>query len=252
MSTKFLNQVSVVTGGSTGIGLAIAQGLLAEGARRVYITGRSRESLDEAIALLGDAAVAVVSDVASLPDLERLKAEIEQRGDRLDSIFANAGICEKNQFGDTPEVDYDRTFDINVKGVFYTVQTLLPLLNDGGAVVLTSSICSSNGMAELSVYNASKAAVRSFARTWTNDLRGRKIRVNALSPGFTRTPLMDNSLKLDTAQIDGLKEYVAQTAPLGYMAQPEEIASAGLFLASADARYITGIELTVDGGLSQI
>jgi NAD(P)-dependent dehydrogenase (short-subunit alcohol dehydrogenase family) len=252
MSTKFSNHVSVITGGSTGIGLAIAQGLLAEGAKRVYVTGRSRKSLDAAISLLGDAAVAIVSDVSSLSDLEYLKAEIEKRGDRLDSIFANAGICEKNQFGATSEPDYDRTFDINVKGVFYTVQTLLPLLEDGGSVVLTSSICSSNGMAELSIYNASKAAVRSFARTWTNDLRGRKIRVNALSPGFTRTPLMDNGLKLDAAQIESLKEYAAQITPLGYMADPAEIASAGLFLASADARYITGIELTVDGGLSQI
>lgn len=252
MSSKFLNHVSVVTGGSTGIGLAIAQGMLAEGARRVYVTGRSRQSLEEAVALLGEAAVAVVSDVSSLADLERLKAEIGQRGDRLDSIFANAGICEKHPFGSTTEADYDRSFDINVKGVFFTVQTLLPLLRDGGAVVLTSSICSGNGMAELSVYNASKAAVRSFARTWTNDLRERKIRVNALSPGFTRTPLMDNSLKLDEAQIDRLKEHVAQITPLGYMADPAEIASAGLFLASADARYITGIELTVDGGLSQI
>ena len=132
------------------------------------------------------------------------------------------------------------------------MQTLLPLLDDGAAVVLTASICSSNGMAELSAYNASKAAVRSFARTWTNDLRGRKIRVNALSPGFTLTPLMDNSLKLNAAQIDSMKEHVAQAAPLGYMATPDEIASAGLFLASADARYITGIELTVDGGVSQI
>lgn len=252
MSTTFSNHVAVVTGGSTGIGLAIAQGLLAGGARRVYVTGRSRKSLDAALAVLGDAAVALVSDVASLADLEQLKAEIEQRGDRLDAIFANAGICEKNQFGTTPESDYDRTFDINVKGVFYTVQTLLPLLKDGGAVVLTSSICSSNGMAELSIYNASKAAVRSFARTWTNDLRGRKIRVNALSPGFTRTPLLDNSLKLDAAQIDSMSAYVAHAAPLGYMAEPEEIASAGLFLASSDARYITGIELTVDGGVSQI
>ncbi|NUU04236.1 SDR family oxidoreductase [Herbaspirillum robiniae] len=252
MSSKFLNHVSVITGGSTGIGLAIAQGLLAEGARRVYITGRSRKNLYEALVLLGDAAVAIVSDVSDLADLEYLKTEIEKRGDRLDSIFANAGICEKHSFGATAEADYDRTFGINVKGVFYTVQTLLPLLTDGGSVVLTSSICSNNGMAELSVYNASKAAVRSFARTWTNDLRGRKIRVNALSPGFTRTPLMDNSLKLDHQQIDSLKEYVSQITPLGYMADPAEIASAGLFLASADARYITGIELTVDGGLSQI
>ena len=252
MSEKFLNKVAVVTGGSTGIGFAIVQALLAEGARRVYVTGRTAQSLDKAVAELGDRAVAVVSDVASLADLQKLKSAIEGQGDRLDAIFANAGICEKNRIGDTSEADFDKTFDINVKGVFFTVQTLLPLLRDGGSAVLTSSICSSNGMEELSLYNASKAAVRSFARTWANDLKGRKIRVNAISPGFTRTPLMENGLKMDESQVDALKEFAAQTVPLGYMAQPEEIATAALFLASDDAKYVNGVELTVDGGYSQI
>lgn len=252
MSDKFLNKVAVVTGGSTGIGFSIAQALLAEGASRVYVTARTAHSLNKAVAELGDRAVAVVSDVASLSDLQKLKSEIERQGDKLDAIFANAGICEKNHFGETSEEDFDKTFDINVKGVFFTVQTLLPLLANGGSVVLTSSICSSNGMEELSLYNASKAAVRSFARTWANDLKGRKIRVNAIGPGFTRTPLMENGLKMDDTQIDSLREFAAQTVPLGYMAQPEEIATAALFLASNDAKYVNGVELIVDGGYSQI
>lgn len=252
MSEKFLNKVAIVTGGSTGIGFSIAEALITEGARRVYVTARTAHSLDRAVAELGERAIAVVSDVASFSDLQKLKNAIESQGDQLDAIFANAGICEKNRFGETTEVDFDKTFDINVKGVFFTVQTLLPLLGDGGSVVLTSSICSSNGMEELSLYNASKAAVRSFARTWANDLKGRKIRVNAISPGFTRTPLMENGLKMDESQIDTLKEFTAQTVPLGYMAQPEEIATAALFLASEDARYVNGVELTVDGGYSQV
>lgn len=140
---------------------------------------------------------------------------------------------------------------MNVKGVFFTVQTLLPLMKDGASIVLTASICANNGMEGLSLYNASKSAVRSFARTWANELKDRKIRANALSPGFTRTPLMDNGLKMDESQIQALKDHVAQIVPLGYMAQPEEIATAALFLASADAKYVNGVELTVDGGLSQ-
>lgn len=196
VSRKFENHVSVVTGGSTGIGFSIARGLIAEGARRVYITGRSAGTLNEAAALLGGAAVPVVSDVSSLSDLETLKGEIEERGDMLDSVFANAGICEKNEFGNTVEADFDRTFDINVKGVFFTVQTLVPLVKDGASLVLTASICANNGMEGLSLYNASKSAVRSFARTWANELHGRKIRVNALSPGFTLTPLMKNGLNM--------------------------------------------------------
>ncbi|WP_223538155.1 SDR family oxidoreductase [Pseudomonas sp. GL-B-16] len=252
MSGKFINQIAVVTGGSTGIGFAIAQALVAEGAKRVYITGRSAATLDAAVTTLGDKAVAVVSDVAKQADLDALKALIELRDGQLDAVFANAGVCEKNPVGETTEAAYYNMFDINVKGVFFTVQTLLPLMKDGSSIVLTASICSSIGMEGLSLYNASKAAVRSFARTWANELKGRKIRVNALSPGFTRTPLMDNGLKMDESEIDSLKDHIAQIVPLGYMAQPEEIASSALFLASADARYVNGVELMVDGGLTQI
>jgi NAD(P)-dependent dehydrogenase (short-subunit alcohol dehydrogenase family) len=252
MSMKFGNQVAVVTGGSTGIGLAIAKALLNEGAKRVYITGRSAKSLDAAASSLGPAAVAVVSDVAQQTDLNKLKGEIESRGDRVDALFANAGIAETNQLGATSEDEFAKTFDINVKGVFFTVQTLLPLLRDGSTVVLTASIVASKGMPNLSLYSASKAAVRSFARSWANDLKGRKIRVNALSPGYTRTPIMENGLKLSAEQIAALQEQAKETVPLGYVAQPDEIASAALFLASSEASYINGVELTVDGGLTQI
>ncbi len=252
MSGKFANQIAVVTGASTGIGFAIAQGLIAEGAKRVYITGRSTATLEAAVAKLGDRAIAVTSDVARQADLDKLKATIEARNDQLDSVFANAGICEKNPLGETTEAAYFNMFDINVKGVFFTVQTLMPLLKNGASIVLTASICSSNGMEGLSLYNASKAAVRSFARTWANELKGRKIRANVLSPGFTRTPLMDNGLKMSESDIVALRQHVEQITPLGYMAQPEEIASSALFLASADAKYVNGVELMVDGGLSQI
>lgn len=193
-----------------------------------------------------------MSDVSSFSDLGKLKAEIEKHGDRLDSVFANAGICEKNEFGKTSEDAFDKPFDINVKGVFFTVQTLLPVVNDGASLVLTASICANNGMEDLSLYNASKAAVRSFARTWANDLRNRKIRVNALSPGFTFTSLFENGLQMSGVEIEALKDHVAGQVPLGYMAEPAEIATAALFLASTDARYVNGIEMTVDGGVSQI
>lgn len=252
MSGQFADQVAVVTGASTGIGFAIAQGLIAEGAKRVYITGRSAATLEAAAAKLGERAVAVISDVARQADLDKLKATIEAGGDQLDSVFANAGICEKNPLGETTEAAYFNLFDINVKGVFFTVQTLMPLLKDGASIVLTASICSSNGMEGLSLYNASKAAVRSFARTWANELKSRKIRANVLSPGFTRTPLMDNGLKMSESDIAALRQHVEHITPLGYMAQPEEIASSALFLASADAKYVNGVELMVDGGLSQI
>jgi len=252
MSGKFSGQVAVVTGGSTGIGFAIAAALIAEGAGRVYLTGRSAATLETAARALGEKAVAVVSDVTQQADLDALKALVETQDGRLDVVFANAGICEKNPLGSTSEASYYSLFDINVKGVFFTVQTLLPLLKDGAAIVLTASICSSNGMEGLSLYNASKAAVRSFARTWANELKDRKIRANVLSPGFTRTPLMDNGLKMDERQIQAISEHVAHVVPLGYMAQPHEIASAALFLASADAGYVNGVELMVDGGLSQI
>lgn len=252
MSNRFDKQVAVVTGGSSGIGFAIAKALLGEGAKRVYVTGRSANSLAQAQATLGPNAVAIVSDVAKPSDLQKLKNEIESNGDQLDIVFANAGIAENNSFGETTEVDFYRTFDINVKGVFFTVQTLLPLLKNGGSVVLTASFVANKGVENLSLYNASKAAVRSFARSWANDLKSRQIRVNALSPGFTRTPIQENSLKMDEAQLKAFLDYAQGVVPLGYVAQPDEIATAALFLASPDARYVNGVELTVDGGFTQV
>jgi NAD(P)-dependent dehydrogenase (short-subunit alcohol dehydrogenase family) len=242
----------VVTGGSTGIGLAIARALLDEGAMRVYVTGRSEQSLSEAVRALGKRAVAVVSDVAKLSDLEKLKATIEGHDDKVDALFANAGIAGNNVLGDTEETDYMKIFDINVKGVFFSVQTLLPLLKDGSSVVLTSSIVNNKGMENLSLYSATKAAVRSFARTWANDLKGREIRVNSLSPGFTQTPILKSGLKMDEQQIVQFKEFAAGAVPAGYIAQPEEIASTALFLASVEARYVNGVDLAVDGGYAQV
>ena len=252
MLQRFANQTAVVTGGSTGIGFAIAQALVRQGARRVYLTGRSASSLEAAASLLGSNAIPLVSDAARLGDIQALAEEIAGRNDTLDMVFANAGIAENNVFGETSDEAFDKIFDINVKGVFFTVQGLLALLKDGGAIVLTGSMVANKGMERLSLYNASKAAVRSFARSWANDLKARKIRVNCLSPGFTRTPIMENGLKLDAAQIEGLADYAREVVPLGFMAVPDDIADAAVFLASDEARYITGIELTVDGGFTMV
>jgi NAD(P)-dependent dehydrogenase (short-subunit alcohol dehydrogenase family) len=251
MSQRFLGKTIVVTGGSTGIGLASAQAFLQEGAARVYITGRNTTTLVAAAAQLGPQSVAVAGDVANLADLEKLKLEIERRGDQLDVIFANAGVAETNVFGATAEAQFDRVFGINVKGLFFSVQTLSPLLRDGGAIVLTSSIAANKGSANFSLYSATKAAVRSFARTWANDLKGRGIRVNVVSPGATKTEILAGS-NLTEEQKAGFAAFVQSTAPAGRMAVPEEIAGPVLFLASSDASYINGAELSVDGGLAQI
>jgi NAD(P)-dependent dehydrogenase (short-subunit alcohol dehydrogenase family) len=249
---SFEQQVALVTGASSGIGLAIARALLAQGARRVYLTGREPEKLHAAAAALGERAVAVTADSASIADLARLHEAVAQRGDRLDALFANAGVAINNAFGDTSPAAYDTLFDTNVKGVFFTVQTLLPLLNDGAAVVLTASIAGNLGMPDLSLYNASKAAVRSFARSWASDLKARRIRVNALSPGVTRTPILHTGLAMNEAQIDGLAHFLLDASPAGRMAETDEIANAALFLASPAASYINGAELVADGGFSQV
>jgi len=252
MSGAFNGQVVVVTGGSTGIGFSVAKLFLEGGASAVYVTGRNAPNLDTAVAKLGARAIGVVCDVAKLSELEQLKSRIESDGRMVDVLVANAGIAENNDLGATHEALYDRIFDINVKGVFYTVQTLLPVVRDGGSIVLTGSIVGNKGMERLSAYNASKAAVRSFARSFANDLKTRGIRVNAVSPGVTRTPIMENGLKMDDEKIAGFEAYLKGAAPIGRMADPDEIAEAVLFLASSKASYITGVELSVDGGLAQI
>jgi NAD(P)-dependent dehydrogenase (short-subunit alcohol dehydrogenase family) len=251
-SLEFPGKTILVTGGSTGIGYASARGFLQQGAKRVYITGRDEAKLAHAVQQLGDKARAIVADAADLSQIARLKERIEADDHQLDIIVANAGVAHYNALGKTGEAEYAAIFDTNVKGVFFTIQTLLPLLKDGGNIVLNASIASNKGMPNLSLYSASKAAVRSFARSWANDLKARKIRVNSVSPGVTRTPIMENGLKMSNDQIAQFAGVLEQGSPIGRMAQPEEIATAILFLASGAASYVNGIELTVDGGFTQI
>jgi NAD(P)-dependent dehydrogenase (short-subunit alcohol dehydrogenase family) len=248
--SKHEGKIAVITGGNSGIGLATAQRLAAEGAY-VFITGRRQAELDAAVKLIGKNVTAVQGDVSNLADLDRLYATVKQQKGRIDILFANAGLGEFAPLGSITEAHYDKTFNINVKGVLFTVQKALPLLVDGGAIVLNASIVSSKGMPAFSVYSATKAALRSFARTWTVDLKDRKIRVNAVSPGPIETPGVDGLAKNpgDLAQI---KANLASAVPMGRMGTSDEIAKAVSFLASDDASFITGIELFVDGGMAQI
>jgi NAD(P)-dependent dehydrogenase (short-subunit alcohol dehydrogenase family) len=248
--SKHEGKIAVITGGNSGIGLATAQRLANEGAY-VFITGRRQSELDAAVKLIGKNVTAVQGDVSNLADLDRLYATIKQQKGRIDILFANAGGGEFAPLGSITEAHYDKTFNINVKGVLFTVQKALPLLVDGGAIILNASIVSSKGMPAFSVYSATKAALRSFARTWTVDLKDRKIRVNAVSPGPIETPGVDGLAKTpgDLAQI---KANLASGVPMGRMGTSDEIAKAVSFLASDDASFITGIELFVDGGMAQI
>jgi NAD(P)-dependent dehydrogenase (short-subunit alcohol dehydrogenase family) len=244
------NKTAVVTGGTTGIGLAAAQRLAAEGAY-VFVTGRRKAELDAAVEKIGANAIGVQSDVSDLADLDRLYAAVRQQGRRVDVLFANAGGGSFAPLEQVTEEHFDQTFDVNVRGLLFTVQKALPLLNDGASVILTSSTAATSGAEAFGVYAASKAAVRSFARTWANELKGRSIRVNAITPGPTDTPGI-TGLAPDEAQAEQLRGFLAGQVPLGRMGRPEEIADAIAFLASDRSSFITGGELYVDGGLNQI
>ena len=243
-------KVAVVTGGNSGIGLATARRFAAEGAH-VFITGRRQAELEAAVKQMGNQATGVQGDVANLKDLDSLYAEVRRRQGRIDILFANAGSAELGPLGAITEEHFDRIFGVNVKGLLFTVQKALPLFRDGGSIILNASIVASKGMEAFSVYSATKAAVRSFARTWTVDLKGRGIRVNAISPGPIDTPGF-NGLGLTGEQIEEFKKSMIATVPMGRMGDPDEIAKAVLFLASDDSSYVTGAELFVDGGLAQI
>jgi NAD(P)-dependent dehydrogenase (short-subunit alcohol dehydrogenase family) len=247
---KLDGKVALVTGGNSGIGLATAKRFVAEGAQ-VYITGRRETELAAAAKEIGGNVTAVQGDVAKLNDLERLFTRIKQEKGKLDVVFANAGFARLAPLGQITEELYDSHFDVNVKGVLFTVQKALPLLPDGASVILNASIVGSKGMAANSVYSATKAAVRSFARTFTTDLKDRRIRVNVVSPGYIGTPGLDELLKDSDAGQQRLKMLPA-VVPAGRMGTPDEVAKAVVFLASDDSSYVTGIELFVDGGVAQI
>jgi NAD(P)-dependent dehydrogenase (short-subunit alcohol dehydrogenase family) len=247
---KLDGKVALITGGNSGIGLAAAKRFVQEGAY-VFITGRTQSKLDQAVRQVGSNVIGVQGDVAKLGDLDRLFAQIKQEKGKLDIVFANAGIAKYASLGTIDEEHFDSIFDGNVKGLLFTVQKALPLLPDGASIILNASVVGSKGLPSNSVYAATKAAVRSFARTWTTDLKARKIRVNAISPGPIDTEGLRELLGSAQAGQDRLKS-IGSTVPLGRLGNPDEIAKAVVFLASDDSSYVTGIELFVDGGFAQV
>src|SRR6202522_4716095 len=242
--SKLKGKVAVITGGTTGIGLATAHLFVREGAH-VFITGRRQKVLDQAVKAIGSNVTGVQGDVANLSNLDRLYETVKATGRRIDIVFANAGIGEFLALGKITEEHFDKLFDTNVKGTLFTVQKALPLLNEGGSIILNGSVASIKGTAAFGVYGATKAALRSFVRTWTSDLKDRHIRSNVVSPGPINTPLVSRQSPEMIARI-------VSTIPMGRMGEPEEVAKVALFLASDDSSFVTGIELFVDGGRAQI
>ncbi len=247
---KLSGKVALITGGTSGIGFATASLFVSEGAH-VYVTGRRQDKVDEAVRALGESSTGIQGDVAVMADLDKLVKQIGHEKGRLDIVFANAGAAEFAPFGQVDEAHFDRMFDGNVKGLFFTVQKALPLITDGGTVVLMSSVVASKGLPANTVYAATKAAIRSFTRTWTTDLKARRIRVNAISPGPINTEGLRELLG-NTSEGQQRKENFAKTVPLGRLGEADEIARAVLFLASEESSYVTGAELFADGGMGQI
>lgn len=247
MSKKFTNKVVVITGGSDGIGLATARQFAAEGAN-VYVTARRQEQLESAVNAIGNGAIGVQGDVADPASLDRLYARIQRDHGRIDVLFANAGISETASLSNIDEAHIDRLLGVNVKGTVFTVQKALPLMSAGSSVILAGSVAGSKGIGELSIYSATKAAIRSLARTWTSDLKSRGIRVNVVSPGMILTPAMHAYLEAN----DGMEEILKNMTPFERLGQVDEVASAVLFLASDESRFIAGNELFVDGGVMAV
>ena len=246
MSKKLEGKIALITGGSTGIGLATAKQFADEGAY-VYITGRRQPELDAAVASIGSNVTAIQGDVTKLVDLDRIYAQIAKEKGRVDIVFANAGGSPLVPLGSITEEHFDAVFNVNVKAVVFTAQKALPLLPDGGTIILTGSIVGIKGFPAFSIYSAAKAAVRNFARTWTTDLKDRSIRVNVISPGPIDTPLLNEAF----SNPNDMKA-LASTVVMGRLGRPEEIAKAVTFFASGDASFITGAELFVDGGAAQV
>jgi len=247
---KLEGKVAVVTGGNSGIGLATAKRLQQEGAK-VAISGRSKKTLDEAVKTIGNGVLAIQADVAKLADLEKLYAEVSTKLGKIDVLFVNAGVAKFAPLAETSESTYDEQFDINIKGAYFTIQKALPLLNDGASIILNTSVASIKGNAWTSAYSATKAALRSLARTAAAELVERGIRVNAVAPGPIETPIFGRT-GLPQQAIDEWAKQVLEKVPMKRFGQPEEVAATVAFLASQDASYITGVEINVDGGAGQI
>jgi NAD(P)-dependent dehydrogenase (short-subunit alcohol dehydrogenase family) len=241
---KLEGKIAVITGGNSGMGLATAKRFVAEGAY-VFITGRRQKELDAAVKEIGSNVTGVRGDIANLADIDRLYETVKTTKGRIDVLFANAGIGEWVPMGSITEEHFDKTFNINVRGTLFTVQKALPLFKDGGSIIMTGSVASIKGFPNFTVYNATKAAIRSFARSWTTDLKGRNIRVNVLSPGPIDTPILEPLPK------DAIAEIVSGV-PMGRMGTGDEIAKVAVFLASDDSSYVSGVELFVDGGVAQV
>lgn len=248
--SRLAGKTALITGGSTGIGLASAIRFAAEGAR-VYIAGRRQAEIDKAIATIGHGATGIRCDVSSLADLDHLYAQIKSEAGQLDILFANAGLGTFAPLGEISEADFDHMFGVNVKGTLFTVQKALPLMRSGGSIILTGSTTGTKGTPAFSVYSATKAAIRNFARSWALDMKGTGIRINVLSPGGTETPGLHDLFGTSGQAEEMLAGLAAQT-PLGRIGRPEETAAVALFLASDESSFMTGSEVFVDGGMAQV